>query len=100
MSNKHLIYDGRLVIQIGLQQGLKVVPIAKNIGKNRSTVSRAIKAHCRLIKTSGGNACNHWLHYRLRRMLYDAKYAQQQYEQILSEPRKGILLRAEIKSDQ
>lgn len=29
---------------------------------------------------------------RLRRMLYDARYAQQQYEQMLSESRKGISL--------
>lgn len=38
------------------------------------------------------NACDRRLRCRLRRMLYDAKYAQQQYEQILSESRKGISL--------
>ena len=147
MNKKHLTYDDRLAIQAGLQQGLKVAQIAKNIGKDRSTVGREIKAHRRLVKTSGGNncihhctctripncrqgcfrgkkqcqtacgrcqegcpdyqeefctdyekspfvcnACDHRLRCRLRRMLYDAKYAQQQYEQILSESRKGISL--------
>ena len=147
MSHKHLTYDDRLAIQAGLQQGLKVAQIAKKIGKNRSTVSREIKAHRRLVKTSGGNNCIHHrtctripdcrsgcfrgkkqcqsacggcqegcpdyreevcadyekppfvcnscdyrLRCRLRRMLYDARYAQQQYEQMLSESRRGISL--------
>ena len=59
MSNKHLTYDDRLAIQAGLKQALKVAQIAKNMGKNRSTVSREIKAHRRLVKTSGGNNCIH-----------------------------------------
>ena len=42
MSNKHLTYDDRLTIQAGLQQGLKIAQIAKNIGKDRSTVGRWI----------------------------------------------------------
>lgn len=59
MNNKHLTYDDRLAIQAGLQQGLKVAQIAENIGKNRSTVSREIKAHRRLVSTSKGNNCIH-----------------------------------------
>lgn len=59
MSNKHLTYDDRLAIQAGLQQGLKVAQIAKNIGKDRSTVGREIKAHRRLVSTSKGNNCIH-----------------------------------------
>ena len=51
MNRKHLTYDDRLAIQAGLQQGLKVAQIAKNIGKDRSTVGREIKAHRRLVKT-------------------------------------------------
>ena len=51
MNKKHLTYDDRLAIQAGLQQGLKVAQIAKNIGKDRSTVGREIKAHRRLVKT-------------------------------------------------
>jgi IS30 family transposase len=135
MNKKHLTYDDRLAIQAGLQKGLKVAQIAKNIGKDRATIGREIKAHRRLVTTSGGNncihhknctripdcrpgchrgkrqcqtacggcqkgcteyqeefcsdyerspfvcnPCGHRLRCRLRRMLYDAKYAQEQYE--------------------
>ncbi|MFQ9891591.1 MAG: transposase [Emergencia sp.] len=138
MSNKHLTFDDRLAIQTGLQKGHKVAQIAKNIGKDRSTVGREIKSHRRLVTSSGGNscahrnscnripdcrlgchrgkkqcqtacggcndgcpdyqeefcpdyertpfvcnACKHRLRCRLRRMLYDAKHAQQQYEEYL-----------------
>ena len=38
------------------------------------------------------NPCGHRLRCRLRRMLYDAKYAQEQYEKTLSEARRGISL--------
>lgn len=147
MSKKHLTFDDRLAIQTGLQQGMSVARIAKNIGKDRSTVGREIKAHRRLVASSKGNncihhdictrvpqcrskcfkgkrqcqsacggcvqgcpdyqeefcgeyerspfvcnACNHRLRCRLRRMLYDAKHAQEQYESTLSESRKGISL--------
>ena len=57
--NKHLTFDDRLAIQAGLQQGLKVAQIAKNIGKDRSTVGREIKAHRKLVVTSKGNSCVH-----------------------------------------
>lgn len=147
MSKKHLTYDDRLAIQAGLQKGLKVAQIAKNIGKDRATVGREIKAHRRLVSTSNGNncvyhktctripdcrsgcfrgkrqcqtacgrcqegctdyqeefcsdyekspfvcnSCSRRLRCRLRRMLYDAKYAQEQYEKTLSESRRGISL--------
>lgn len=147
MSKKHLTFDDRLAIQAGLQQGMSVARIAKNIGKNRSTVGREIKAHRRLVVSSKGNncvhhdtctrvpqcrstchrgkrqcqsacggciqgcpdyqeefcqeydrspfvcnACDHRLRCRLRRMPYDAKHAQEQYESTLSESRKGISL--------
>ena len=150
MNNKHLTYDDRLAIQAGLQQGLKVAQIAKNIGKNRATVGREIKAKRRLVTTSNGNNCIHRafcikvpackvncirgkkqcqsacggcqegcneyeeafcsdyekspfvcnacdcrMRCRLRRMIYDAKYAQEKYEEKLSESRKGISLTEE-----
>ena len=59
MSKKHLTYDDRLAIQAGLQKGLKVAQIARNIGKDRATIGREIKAHRRLVTTSGGNNCIH-----------------------------------------
>ncbi len=45
------------------------------------------------------NACDKRMRCRLRRMLYDAKYAQEQYEKLLSESRKGISL-SEAELDQ
>lgn len=38
------------------------------------------------------NACDRRLRCRLRRMIYDAKHAQEQYESTLSESRRGISL--------
>ncbi|MDO4266788.1 MAG: IS30 family transposase [Eubacteriales bacterium] len=147
MSKKHLTYDDRLAIQAGLQRGLKVARIAKQIGKDRSTVGREIRAHRRLVASSGGNSCVHRescsripscrtqchrgkrqcqsacggcnegcsdyqeqfcpdyekspfvcngcekrMRCRLRRMLYDAKNAQERYESTLSQTRRGISL--------
>ena len=57
MSKKHLTYDDRLAIQAGLQKGLKVAQIARNIGKDRATIGREIKSHRRLVSTSNGNNC-------------------------------------------
>ncbi len=45
------------------------------------------------------NSCEKRMRCRLRRMLYDAKYAQEQYENLLSESRKGISL-SEAELDQ
>lgn len=45
------------------------------------------------------NACDKRMRCRLRRMLYDAKHAQGQYENLLSESRKGISL-SEAELDQ
>ena len=59
MSRKHLTFDDRLAIQTGLQQGMSAAQIAKNIGKDRSTVGREIKAHRRLVASSKGNNCVH-----------------------------------------
>ena len=42
MSKKHLTYDDRLAIQAGLQKGLKVAQIAKNIGKDRATIGHEL----------------------------------------------------------
>ena len=57
----------------------------------RKNSVQTMKSH-RLKSPFVCNACDHRLRCRLRRMLYDAKYAQQQYEQMLSESRKGISL--------
>ena len=43
MNKKHLTYDDRLAIQAGLQKGLKVAQIAKNIGKDRRPSAGRLK---------------------------------------------------------
>lgn len=150
MSKKHLGLSDRIIIQSGLQQKRSLAEIAKKVDVSRSTISREIKAHRKLVKTSGGNSCvnrndckkipacrtkcirgkrncqsscggcnkvcqefqeEFCADYertpyvcngcekrqkcRLRRMLYDAKTAQEEYETKLSESRKGISLTEE-----
>lgn len=150
MRKKHLTLSDRIVIQAGLQQNLTLAKIAEKIGVSRSTVSREIKAHRKMVKTSTGNnclyrntcthvpdcrstcfrgkrqcqsacggcnescteyqeefcadyektpytcnGCDKRMKCRLRRMIYDAKAAQEQYENLLSESRKGISLTEE-----
>lgn len=56
-TNKHLTFDDRLVIQAGLQEKLSLAAISRKVGKNRSTISREIKNHRKLVTTSGGNNC-------------------------------------------
>lgn len=51
MSKKHLTYDDRLAIQAGLQKGLKIAQIAKNIGKDRGNCWERSKSS----QTSGHN---------------------------------------------
>lgn len=147
MNKKHLTLNDRIIIQTGLQQNLSLAKIGEKAGVSRSTISREIKAHRRLVKTSGGNSCIHRetctrvpncrstcfrgkcqcqsgcggcnenckdyqeefcsgyertpytcngcsnrMKCRLRRMLYDAQTAQEQYENLRSESRKGISL--------
>ena len=57
MSKKQLTNDDKLAIQVGLQKGIKVAQIARNIGKDRATIGRKIKAHRRLVPTFKGNNC-------------------------------------------
>lgn len=150
MGKKHLTLSDRIVIQSSLQQKISLAQIAEQIGASRSTISREVKAHRKLVKTSNGNSCVHRencskvpdcrsgcfrgkrqcqsacggcndtcsdfqeeycsdyertpytcngcekrLKCRLRRMLYDAKSAQEEYETKLSETRKGISLSEE-----
>lgn len=40
MKNKHLSFDDRLEIEIGLKENLSFKQIGKNIGKDCTTVSK------------------------------------------------------------
>ena len=56
---KHLTLDDRIDIQILLKEGKNFIQIADHIGKDRSTISREIKAHRYLTETTAGNDCIH-----------------------------------------
>lgn len=44
IPNKHLTYDERTFIELGLNQGKKFIDISNDINKNRRTISREIKS--------------------------------------------------------
>lgn len=45
MKNKHLSYDDRLDIETGLKNNLSFKQIAKDLGKDCTTISKEIKNH-------------------------------------------------------
>ena len=44
-ANKHLTYEERTFIEIGLNQGRNYTEIAKDINKDRRTIAREIEKH-------------------------------------------------------
>ena len=61
--NKHLTYEDRNFIEIGLNEGRNFVEIAKDLNKNRTTIMREVRNH-RFKKTpkffgEKGNLCKH-----------------------------------------
>ena len=45
VANKHLTYEERNFIEIGLNQGRNYTAIAKDINKDRRTIAREIEKH-------------------------------------------------------
>lgn len=45
IANKHLTYEEREFIEIGLNNGRNFTEIAEDINKNRTTISREIQKH-------------------------------------------------------
>lgn len=112
-KNKHMSLDDRIEIQECLSKNITFKAIASRIGKNPTTVSREVKRNskshsngftrteepCPLLLKAPFvcNACSKKSRSTcpyIRRM-YVAKYAQQLYEQTLSESRSGIPLSKE-----
>lgn len=52
MKNKHLSYDDRLDIEKGLKNNLSFKQIAKDLGKDCTTISKEIKNHI-IFKNTG-----------------------------------------------
>lgn len=112
-KNKHMTLDDRIEIQECLSKGMTFKEIGKRIGKNQTTVSREIKLHqrthtngfvridevcpkllkapfvCNNCEKRSRSSCPY------RRQIYDAKYAQASYENVLSDSRTGIALNKE-----
>ena len=112
-KNKHMTLDDRIEIQECLSKGMTFKDIAKRIGKNQTTVSREVKLHqkphtnsfvrsdsvcpkllkapfvCNNCEQRSRSSC------RYRRQIYDAKYAQATYENVLSDSRTGVALNKE-----
>ena len=112
-KNKHMTLDDRIEIQECLNKGMTFKNIAKRIGKNQTTVSREVKLHqkphmngfvrtdevcpkllkapfvCNGCEKRGRNSCPY------RRQVYDAKFAQAAYENVLSDSRTGVALNKE-----
>jgi len=135
ISNKHLTYEEREYIEIGLNQGRNFTKIGKDINKDRRTISREIQKH-RFRKTPGGfnnsknlcinrheckrfdctkkekcyeeeictkltgapyvcNGCEKKNVCRRIKYYYYAKFANDEYEEKLSQSRTGINLSKE-----
>ena len=112
-KNKHMTFDDRVEIQECLNKGMTFKSIANRIGKNQTTVSREVKLHQKTHTNSYVNTddvcpkllkapfvCNGCekrsrsnCHYHRR--LYDAKFAQATYENVLSDSRTGVALNKE-----
>lgn len=56
---KHYTYDDRLQIQRGLTINLTFIKIAESIGKNRTSISREVKAHAREEGKPAKSKCKH-----------------------------------------
>ena len=112
-KNKHMTLDDRIEIQECLNKGMTFKNIAKRIGKNQTTVSREVKLHQKthtnsFVRTDDVcpkllkapfvcNSCEKRSRSNCpyRRQIYDAKYAQSTYENVLSDSRTGIALNKE-----
>ncbi len=109
---KHLTDDNRCDIQAGLSNGCSFKQIARRIGKDPTTVSKEVKKHIdirpakdeqnaatlcdKLLKAPFVcNGCKK-LHYcRKERHVYVAHKAHQEYKELLSDARSGIILEKE-----
>lgn len=112
-KNKHMTLDDRIEIQECLTKGMTFKDIAKRIGKSQTTVSREVKLHqkahtngfvrteevcpsllkapfvCNGCEKRSRSSCPY------RRQLYEARYAQATYEEVLKDSRTGIALNKE-----
>lgn len=91
LANKHLTYEERQYIEIGLNKGRNFVELAKDLNKSRTTIMREIQKHkFKKIPTSfnnSGNRCKHKFECRKFNCNSDAKcYEEDICEKLLKTP--------------
>ena len=117
-KHKHLTFDDRITIQEKLSTGATFKAIAAELGKDPGTISKEVRRHIRTTErtyikkdsrdriindicsnlTRAPYVCNGCLKRRrccLQKHLYEAKFAQNEYETLLREAREGIPLSKE-----
>ena len=110
-KNKHLSLDDRLIIERELSLGKSFKYIGKLINKDCTTISKEVRNHYK-IKNSGGygrvfnnciyrneckitslcNNCKNLSHCTLSKHIYEGDYAFNEYKQVLSETRSGVVI--------
>ena len=104
---KHLTDEQRMEIQECLYHGMTFKAIGRRIEKDQTTVSKEVKGHIRIIpgKEVGEEICP-WLlkapfvcngcqkrrYCKLEKHMYDAKTAQKEYRETLTDSRTGVTL--------
>ena len=110
LKNKHMTLDERHEIESCLYKGMTFKQIANRIGKDQTTVSKEIKKHFEVIpaRTPDAptcksllkapyvcNGCSKRRSCRLKKHIYRAKKAQDEYRENLTESRTGVALNRE-----
>lgn len=80
-ANKHLTYEERNFIEIGLNQGRNYTEIAKDINKNRRTIAREIERHKFKKKPSNFNGRKNFCKRRMECLKFDCDESKECYEE-------------------
>lgn len=109
-KHKHLTYDDRKEIEEGLRDNKTFREIAVIIGKDPTTVSKEVKKHISITKSSNPesppcsqllsppyvcNGCSKRHRCRLERHYYYARNADEEYRETLVDSRTGVTLNRE-----
>ncbi len=81
MPNKHLTYEERDFIEIGLKQGRNFTEIAKDLNKNRRTISREVQKHRFRRNPSGFNNSKNLCKNRYECKKFDCTNEKECYEE-------------------
>lgn len=80
-ANKHLTYEERNFIEIGLSQGRNYTEIAKDINKNRRTIAREIEKHKFKKKPNNFNGRKNFCERRMECLKFDCDENKECYKE-------------------